>query len=400
MSNRTLCVLGAQRMQVAAIETARRMGLRVIAIDPSPSAPGLPLADEAYVFDVGDVERCIDVARACGVAGVVTLAADFPMPTLGAMCAELSLPGPSVESVECATNKRSMRSAFEAAGVAGPRSVPVRDREQAREIYTRLGGAVVIKPVLSSGGRGVSMVERNSPGHCVDAAFDRALQETRADGVLVEDYVAGPEFSVELLSWDGEPRVVAVTDKITTGPPYFVEIGHSQPSLFCEMELTALTRTACEGMRALGLDWCAGHAELRLNEDGAQVMEIAGRLGGGFITTDLVPASTGIDLVAATIRVALGERPNLAANKRCGAAVRFIDGPRGRVLDVHGVEDARSALGCTAAELYVGRGDEVTDLRDARGRIGHVICVGADAVEALARSKDAMERIAIEVMPS
>jgi len=376
------------------------MGLRVIAIDPSPSAPGLSIADEAHVFDIGDVERCIEVARASGVTGVVTLAADFPMPTLAAMCAELSLPGPSVDSVECATNKWRMRAAFEMGGVPGPRSIPAHDREQAREIYTRLGGAVVVKPVLSSGGRGISMVEQKSPWHCVDAAFDRAFHETRAGGVLIEDYVAGPEFSVELLSWDGEPRVVAVTDKITTGPPYFVETGHSQPSLFGEQDLSVLTRTACSGMRALGLDWCAGHAELRLTETGPQVMEIGGRLGGGFITTDLVPSSTGIDLVAATIRVALGERPNITANKCCGAAVRFIEGRRGRVLDVHGLEDARSSLGCIAAEVYVGRDDEVLDLLDARGRIGHVICVGADAVEALARTRDAMERIAIEVMPS
>ena len=112
-------------------------------------------------------------------------------------------------------------------------------------------------------------------------AFRRAVAESRDHSAVVEAYVDGREFSVELLVWDRTPRVIAITDKCTTGAPYFVETGHSQPALVSEAERKLIEGAAIRGTVALGIDWAAAHAEVRLTRDGPYLMEIGARLGGG-----------------------------------------------------------------------------------------------------------------------
>jgi formate-dependent phosphoribosylglycinamide formyltransferase (GAR transformylase) len=89
-------ILGARRAQVTAIQTAQDMGLKVIAIDPDPAATGLALATHAYVYDLADRDAILAVAGKHHINGVMTMAADYPMPTLAVLCETLRLPGPSL----------------------------------------------------------------------------------------------------------------------------------------------------------------------------------------------------------------------------------------------------------------------------------------------------------------
>lgn len=374
------------------------MGLRVVAIDPSSDAPGLAMSDVGYVFDLADLDSCLKVARSSGVSGVVTLAADYPMPVLASLCDLLSLPGPSISAVECATNKRRMRECLTAAGIPGPNSIPCIDLAMAMAAHRRLRVDTIFKPTVSHGGRGVTKVSADADVEAISTAYRRAQIETRGHGILVEEFIDGPEFSVEMLIYRGKTSIVAVTDKVTSGAPYFVEIGHSQPTRLPVSELDTLVQTAEQGAKALGLDNCAGHAEIRLGEQGPRIMEIGARLGGGFIASDLVPRSTGVDLVKATIQVALGESPDLRTCAGRGVAVRFLGFPLGgRVRIAEGCNSACGQPGCVSAEIYVRSGDIVPVLRDSRGRVGHVICEGRDATEAILRAEHALGCLSVVV---
>ena len=202
------------------------MGLKVIAVDPLPTAPGLALADEAHAFDLADVESVLRIAR--GAHGVVTLGADYPMPTLAKVCARLSLPGPSIETMHAATNKYQMRERFAKAGITGPRSIRCGDLTAAVDAHARLATDTIFKPTISNGGRGVTKVVAPADLRSIEDAYDRARVETRGDGILVEEFVDGPEFSLELITYRGKTSIVAVTDKLTSGAPHFVELGHSR----------------------------------------------------------------------------------------------------------------------------------------------------------------------------
>lgn len=379
----TLLVLGARRPQIPAIRSALDMGLKVIAIDPDPAAPGLALADFFYVHDLAHRDEILAVARKHRIDGIMTLAADYPMATIAVVCAALNLPGPSPEVVAKSTNKRLMRLALCAKGVSCPRFIHVESLDQAREAVANLAADTIFKPAMSHGGRGITRVPAGATDAEIEQAYQRALCETRADGVMVEEFIDGPEFSIESLAHQGDTQIVAVTDKLTSGPPYFVELGHSQPSRWPDEQVKALCSCARQALAALGIDQAAGHTEIRLSSRGPAIMEVAARLGGGFINSHLVPLSAGIDLVVATIQVALGRAPDLRPRSQGrGAAIRFLRAQPGVVIGIEGLETARKLTGVEEVDVYVRLNDIIPSLVDASGRPGHVICSAADPRQA------------------
>lgn len=393
----TVLLLGAGRGQLAAYAAARRLGLDVVGIDPDPQAPGLRLTRQCYSFDLADSDAVIAVARRHRVAGIFTMAADYPMPALAAACAELSLPGPSPEATRLATHKRWMREAFARHGVPCPAFDHADSPEQAIRLARALPGDAIFKPALSHGGRGVSRVARGADEGALRAAFAHALRHTRADGVMVEAFVDGPEFSVETLSWRGQTRVIAITEKLTSGAPHYVEIGHRQPSLRSATEQALLARTAEAAVQALGITDAAGHSEMRLGPEGPVMMETGARLGGGFITSDLVPLSTGIDLVGAALAVALGREPDLSPKRSPGgAAIRFITAAPGVVQGITGLAQIEARPGVERAELYCRIGDSVPRLTDATARCGHIICSALTASLAAAAASEALAALRLE----
>jgi biotin carboxylase len=234
----------------------------------------------------------------------------------------------------------------------------------------------------------------------VAKAYDRASRFTRCDGVLVEEFVDGPEFSVEAVTWRGTTHVVAVTDKLTSGPPYYVETGHSVPAQVDETKRSMLAQVAADAVAALGIDWSGSHTEIRIGPHGPRVIELGGRLGGGFITSHLVPLATGVDIVRAVISLALGREPDLRPSLQQGAAIRFVTAATaGIVQQISGVKMAQQIPGVCAVEFYVGPGQAVAPLVDCDGRIGHVIAQAQDAQAAIERASHALAEIQVDYVP-
>ena len=141
--------------------------------------------------------------------------------------------------------------------------------------------------------------------------YNVALNESRDKSVLIEQFIEGPEFSIEIIVWNGNVYVLTVTDKKTTGAPHFVELGHNQPSCRSNEEVEMLKTAAVAGVKALGVNNCACHAEAKLQDGKAYLMEIGARMGGDFISTVLTRLSTGVDMIAAAVNCALGIEPVL-----------------------------------------------------------------------------------------
>ena len=394
---RRLLVLGAGRGQLPVLQAARRMGLAVLAADPDPAAPGFDWADARLCCDLGDAARLTSEARGWGAEGVLTFAADYPMPALAALCDALSLPGPSAAAVLRATHKAHMRRALVQAGVRCPAFDHVLDLASAHAAARRIGGDLVIKPAQSSGGRGVTRVPAGAPAAALDEAFAHAAGFSRAgQGVMVERCIEGDEFSVELLCHGGRAQVLAVTDKLTTGAPHFVEVGHQQPSRLGPPARAAVEAAALATVRALGIDNAAAHVELRLAGEGPVIMEAAARAGGGCIASHLVPLSTGIDMVAACIAIALGEVPRLEPQQAPqAAAIRFVTAPAGTIAGVAGLDEARALDGVVQAEAYVTPGQRIGRLMDATARCGHAIATGPSVAAAIARAEAARDLVRV-----
>lgn len=384
MKIKKLLVLGAGILQVSTIKKAKELGYFTIAVDGDPNAKGLIYADKAIVANIIDKEVVLEISRNERIDGIIHPCSEVAMISMGYVIDALSLNGIGVETVIKATNKEKMRRAFEKGGAPTPKSLAASTEKDALDAFFQIKGDVIVKPSRNSGSRGVSFVPKHANDSEILFAYNRALSESRDSSVVIEEFIVGPEFSVEILIWGNQIKVLTVTDKLTTNEPYFVELGHSQPSQFCSKDVESIKAAAILGVKALGLHDCVAHAELKLSEKGPYLMEIGARLGGDFISTELVHLSTGIDMVACAINIALGLEPDLnIKSKPKGAAIRYFAPNPGVVKKVDGLQSILNNNQIYDCKLYIKSGDVVNPLRSSTNRCGHVITTGIDVNTAI-----------------
>ncbi|WP_327282227.1 MULTISPECIES: ATP-grasp domain-containing protein [unclassified Streptomyces] len=314
--------------------------------------------------------------------GVVS-SCDYYLPAAARVAQRLALPGPAPEAVESACRKDRTRRVLAAAGVPGPRFAVCTDPAGAAAAARDLGYPLVVKPVDLCAGMLVRRVEdeRELESACrALAGFPvNARGQERAPAILLEEFLTGPEVSVETVSFGGAPQVVGVTDKSIGGAPAFVETGHMFPAALDPARTRAAVGTAVAAVEALGLDRVVCHTEVKLTPAGPRLVEVNPRPAGNRIT-ELVRRVTGVDLVAACVDVALDRAPDLAvrptgvhsaaiafllpddaAQARRGAAVTLTgiggaDGVRRdpRVLELSLAAPGRAVHAATSNNEYLG----------------------------------------------
>lgn len=379
-----LLVLAAGLLQIPVIKKAHEMGVFVIAVDDDPYAPGMALADKAIVpGGLINEEKLLAIAKQEQIDGVIHPCSEVAMNVMGRINDELHLHGISRETAIRATNKHLMREAFEAFGAPSPKSYCTASVEEGYQIFRSIGGKAILKPSRNSGSRGIAEIEQGLTYEEFVSLFERSKSESRDASVMIEQFVEGPEFSVEIIVWNEMVNVLQVTDKKTTEAPYFVELGHNQPSLFPIEVVDAVKDAAVKGVRALRLNDCAAHAEVKYQDGKPYIMEIGARLGGDFISTELTHLSTGIDMVGAAIDVAMGIEPNLkpVTEPQC-VAIRYFTPMPGMVRAIER-ENLLQRPEVYDAEIYVKPGDVVHEVKSSLDRSGHVIVTAATTQRAI-----------------
>jgi biotin carboxylase len=261
-------------------------------------------------------------------------------------------------------------------------------------MHLRAGKATIIKPVDNSGSRGVLLITDDSD---MQHSYNYASKHSISGTVIIEDFMESPEVSVETLTVGGVTKVIAITDKLTTGAPYFVEIGHSVPSQLPISTKEAITRLAIKAIKALDIKSGPTHTEIIVTKDGPKIVEIGARLGGGYITTHLVPLATGVNLVENCIKIALGETPCINHwDKTLGSSIRYLTPRQGRVLSINGVERAKNMRGVVEMQLSFKVGDIISPITDCSKRVGYVIAKADTPEEACKICEDALTSISIE----
>ena len=394
-----IMVLAAGLLQIDVIEKAKSMGYYVLAVDGNPKAPGFNVADKAICADIVNEETMLKIARDEHVDGVIHPCSEVSMAVMGRINDELGLSGISREQAICATNKHLMRKAFEKGNAPSPKSILAQDAEDAwRRLQSEFDTDAILKPSRNSGSRGIAKVSRNMDKGDFIRAYDEALSESRDHSVLIEQFIEGPEFSIEMIVWQGEIHVLTVTDKKTTGAPHFVELGHNQPSCFSATDVETLKAAAVAGVRALGVNNCACHAEAKLMNGKAYLMEVGARLGGDFISTELTHLSTGIDMVAAAIDVALGVEPDLSAKEvPKGVCIRYFCPKPGKLVSISNTEVLNNPH-VYLWEIYPKEGDVIPAVTSSLCRSGHVIVTEKTPQKAIELAERLIESVKFETI--
>lgn len=392
-NKKKILILGASRLQLPGILKAREMDLIVGVVDQDQTAVGITFSDAFYKVSTKDEKGVLKVARDFYADAVMTLATDMPIRSVAYACNSLGLPGLSYDVAVRATDKGKMIDALKNSSIPIPWFITINSPDQLEQ-ESILSYPCISKPVDSSGSRGVIFIE-NACDLVQSVAY--SFSQGNGSGVIIEEYMSGPEVSCEIMVVHGSPYLIQVTDKITSGAPHFVEIVHSQPSTLSAEIIRKIKKISYDAISALGIDNGPVHAELIVTEEGPKIVEIGARMGGDFIATHLVPLSTGIDMTAATIRVALGENIDLKVREHQGAAIMFLSGYSGQITKIKGVREAKSLPGIEEVELYLDVGDKVRSLSNSNDRIGHIIAKADGADRAVMNCKDAFDKIQITI---
>ena len=387
-----LLIIGASVLQLPAIKRAKELGHFVAVADYNPEAVGIPYANQYFNASTIDEEAICRVAEDFRPDGIMTLATDMPMRAIAKATTRLGLPGISYDTAVKATDKFQMIEAFRQHGVASPWYHLISSAEELQRV-SQLPYPCIIKPTDNAGSRGVSLVHSAEE---LFAAYDYSRGQSRHGNVIIEEYLQGREVSVEVMVVDGTAHILAITDKLTTGAPYFVEMGHSQPSdLPSEMQARIHDLTA-QAIDAVGIHCGPAHVEMMITDRGPVMIELGARMGGDCITTHLVPLSTGIDMIQATIDVSLGYTPDLSPRFTKGSAIRFFESCPGILQSVAGIDEARKLPGIQEISIIRKSGEKIASIRNSTDRIGFVVAQADTAQEAVHRCEAARKSIRIE----
>ncbi len=393
-----MMILGASILQLPAIEKASEMGLEVIAVDMNPEAVGFKVPGVIKeVISTIDTPAILKAAKRHKINGIMTLASDMPMQSVAVVSHEMGLVGINEDTALKATNKAFMRDALREAGVPVPLYFRVKGKEAFKEAVEKVrvaGYKCIVKPADNSGSRGVDLLKEDAD---LDTAYDYTVLYSRGGEIVVEEFMEGPEVSVEPLAVDGDVHVIQITDKLTTGAPYFVEMGHSQPSQLSEEIKERIREVAVAANKAIGIQNGPSHTEIKVTKDGPKIVELGARLGGDCITTHLVPLSTGVNMVECSIRIALGEKADLEPKWSKGSAIRYLKTGTGKVREITGVEEAEKLPGVIQVSIVHGVGEQVGEIKSSVDRAGFVVAQAEDAQRAVEVAEAGVKQIEVEV---
>ena len=362
-----LLVIGASYLQLPLILKAREMGIETHVFAWEEGAVAREHCDFFYPISIVEKEAILAEAGRIQPHGVVSIGSDLATVTVNYVASNLGLIGHSMEVTQRTTNKYLMRQTLAEHELPCPQFRCIRHATELQSLH--LNYPLIVKPTDRSGSRGVTKVldPKETPN-----AVQRAISHSFAGEAIVEEFVEGREISVETISWQGKHYFLAVTDKVTTGPPFFVEMEHHQPSTIPSEMQDKVFCIVDRALTCLGVQYGAAHSELLItSDDRAYIVEIGARMGGDFIGSHLVVLSTGYDFVKGVIQVCLGEFQCVTKAKSRCSGVYYITAGAGCVAGI--IDRTNSFSEIVERAVFSKTGDVISGVQHSADRVGYYI---------------------------
>jgi biotin carboxylase len=364
--------------------------------------------DVPLALDFSDLEGATDAIveyAASKPLGAIVAVDDSATLLATRAAAALGLPHNSPEAAEAARDKGIMRTLFAEAAVPSPVFRRFSLTDDPADIANQVAFPCVVKPLRLSGSRGVIRADQSGE---LATAFYRLKRLLLADGnpvegtdILVEDFIPGFEVALEGLLTPGGLVQLALFDKPDPlDGPFFEETIYVTPSRLPADTQAAIAACAAKAAAAVGLTDGPIHAELRVNQDGPWMLEIAGRSIGGLCST-ILQFGTGMCLEELLLRHALGLDVGSYDRQGEAAAVMMIPIPSSGLLKkISGVEEAASVPYIEGVEITVKVGGSIVALPEGSSYLGFIFARAADPATAEAALRQAHQRLHFEIKPT
>lgn len=390
-----ILILGASSLQLPAIKKAKEIGIYTIVADQNSNAIGAKYSDEFHEVSTLDEDRLIEIATSRNIDAILTIASDLPMRAVALIGEKLNLNTISVETSKNVTDKYLMRNTLFKKNVEIPKFIFCSNIDQYRKDIKNINFPFIIKPCDNSGSRGVSLVKDSSQS---EQAFLHALSNSKSKRVIIEEFMEGREVSVETITCDGKTTLLAITDKLTSGSPYFTELGHSIPSTLndeIQKKIFDLTKRA---INALGINTGPAHTEIIVTSEGPKIVEVGARMGGDNITTHLVPLATGVDMLEIVIRLSLGQKDISIDINNGAAAIRYMKPTAGIFQGINNLDEVIRKHKVNYYEISKGIGENLVEMKSSSDRLGFVICKDNSVEQAVTNCKKIISELNIEII--
>ncbi|GHU42270.1 hypothetical protein FACS1894190_11410 [Spirochaetia bacterium] len=385
-------------MQGPAMRIAREEGFTVIAVDGNKNAPCARLADRFLHIDLKDKEGIETAARKIkdgeGLCGVMTSGTDFSA-TVAWVAEKLRLHGIPYQNALDASDKERMRRRFRQHGIPSPEFIAVGadtiNPEKFEPPPLPFPFPVVVKPVDNMGSRGCRRVD--SPAD-LENALTSALSFSRGSRVIIEQYMDGPEFSIDAIVQNGEITICGLADRHIFFPPFFIEMGHTMPtSSIDEKTKREIIDVFKAGIKCLGITLGAAKGDIKLTKNGPMIGEIAARLSGGYMSGWTYPYSSGVEPTKAALEACCGlPVRDLKPQKDWVSAERAFISIDGKIIAIKGRKYAENIEYINDIFFRVTEGDSVNFPENNVTKCGNVISaapthdLAVKAVETAVRS--------------
>jgi carbamoyl-phosphate synthase large subunit len=369
---KSVLIFGVGSLQKSIINRAKLMGLYTIGIDPAADATCKYEVDAFEIVGGQDYEGTCAVVEKYSIDAIVTAATDKPLVMMARIAEKYGFPFYSVETAQWSTDKFQMKKRFELGGIPHAQGRLISNVEETEGLVF----PVIVKPRDNSGSRGVKLCRNNEE---LNACIEEALENSKLDTVLVEEFIEGPEYSIESLHHDGKSEVIQFTEKKTTEFPYNVELGHIQPANISDDNKQKICGIIEKIGKVLNFENCPSHTELKINERGIFVIETSPRLGGDYITSTLTPLSTGVNLEDELLKVALGETINPITKEIQYSGVRFFAFKEGCVIQhVPEISFVKEWPHVVDFSFYLQKGEMVNRITSSLNRYGHLTLIAGN----------------------
>lgn len=379
-----ILVLGAGKGQVPIILLSKQKGFETIVASIKGNYPGIPLADKFYEVDIRNKEKVLEIARKENIDGVIADQIDIAVPTAAYVTERLGLPSIGYQTSLKFTNKYLMRDECKRLKINVPEYYNASTLEELYNYYPKLGLPFVIKPTDAAGSKGVSLVRIHEE---IEEKFKNALQYSFKKEVILEQYIKGKEYVVEGISGNytyknlafGEREYFDLQDifipKKTIFRPYNDEN---------ELSILELNEKLINGLE---LKFGATHGEYLVEEKTNEIylVEVAARGAGMYISSDLIPLATGVNMNDLLLDMAVGNHLNLDdidnVQNKISAYICFAL-PKGKIVNIKGINEIKNHPNVYKAFLEnLHLGMEIKEMEDKSSRLGPILVHANDMKE-------------------
>lgn len=359
-----ILIFGGGILQKSLITKCKLVGLVTVVIDPNPSAFAKDDADFFEVVGGADFEGTCAIVEQYAIQGIITSATDKPLVMMARIAERYNFPFYGIDTAKITTNKAEMKRVFLQNDIPCAHGHLISTTDEITHY------PAILKPTDNSGSRGVFFCDSSANSQ---ALLEKCFMHTKQESILCEEVLKGQEYSVEAIHQNGQSRVVQVTEKLTSAFPTNVELGHIAPANISPELFQRIQVLIAQISSAFSFNHCVSHTEIMVKGDTVKIIETSPRLGGDFITSHLVPLSTGLDIETALISLAMGEAIEEKITQQHHVGIFYFVLPVGKVQKLPDIVDLKQAYSIHHIELQLALGDHIPVIENSLNRYGHFI---------------------------